>query len=549
MIKNLAGKVIIYTIMFSLSHGLIGQEKLNCYWITFKNKDNSEFSTQRPWEFLGPRAILRRYDEGIPITDRDLPVSTQMKNAVNERVQKILYASRWLNAVNAVATEAQIRELTDLEYVQKIEYIGRYTKKKYFLRETSRNAPKEREVQLTSDPYGYGAEQITQVNGQYLHSLGFKGQGELIGVLDGGFTNVDIMPVFKSALEKERIRSSFDFIHGDTEVFESSTHGSGVLSMMASDLPGFYIGTAPLASFECMKTENTRGEYRLEEYNWIAGIERLDSLGGRITNASLGYTTFTDAKMNYSYEDLNGESSPASIAAKYAYERGILVFNSVGNSGNNPWKYMGIPSDSEYVFTVGGIDSEFDHAAFSSIGPTADGRIKPDLSVLGEAVTAPSVYEYDLTIGNGTSYSSPILTGLAASLWSAFPLMSSDEIKNALKESASNYHNPDPELGYGIPDLLKAYSILSKKKLDSPILKEASIHFLYNTREIQIFGPKHLLEKMSLNFFDIWSRETAPVLSESIDSYYAVKKLAFDNDMQKLIQIKYEGDIYYLCMH
>jgi hypothetical protein len=245
------------------------------------------------------------------------------------------------------------------------------------------------------------------------------------------------------------------------------------------------IGTSPDATIVCIRTEEVGSELRIEEDNWIAGAEYADSLGVDVINSSLGYTSFDNREMTYSYQDMDGNTARISIGADIAAKKGILVVNSAGNEGDGVWRYVGAPADADSVMAVGAVDRNRKKANFSSFGPTRDGRIKPSVSARGyQTVVATPTYRVDSV--NGTSFSSPVMAGMVTSLWQAFPNKTNMEIKNAVEQSGDLATNPNNYLGYGIPDMIKAYQILSNS---SVVLNE-------NTKPIVIPNP-------FMDYFDI----------------------------------------------
>ncbi|MBL7776198.1 MAG: S8 family serine peptidase, partial [Saprospiraceae bacterium] len=253
----------------------------------------------------------------------------------------------------------------------------------------------------------------------------------------------------------------WDFVERDGGIYESAAHGTSVLSVMAANLPGYMIGTAPDATYFLLKTEDTGGEFPVEEANWVAGAEGADSLGVDIINASLGYTVFNDSSLGHRYAELDGRSSIGARGAAIAALKGMLVLNSAGNSGDEAWKYLGVPADAAGVIAVGAVDHAGARAAFSSFGPTADGRIKPDLMAPGEMVVVAGETGADLALSSGTSLASPLLAGAIASLWSAFPEKTAREIENAVFAFADQVDQPDTLRGFGLPDIALSWLNLS----------------------------------------------------------------------------------------
>ncbi len=444
---------------------LAGQynDDLGYYWVSFTEKSDTAYTLENPLKYLSSKALERRIRHRIPINEQDLPVNRVFVQKLQEMGADIHSTSRWLNAATIVFEKEKIEEVKKLDFVSDVEYVGRFIirnahQPSAFQKDTLK------EEMILNVYHGYATPQTRMINADALHQMGFRGQGIHVGIADGGFINVDRMPF----MEGIRMQHNRDFVEKDRDVFESSTHGSKVLGLMAANLPGYFVGTSPEATFTCMKTEDTKGEYRLEECNWIAALEYADSLGLDVINTSLGYSTFNDQTMDYTYDQLDGKTAVSTKAAKVAYEKGMILIISAGNEGNGDWKYISVPADSRYALTVGATDLTGQKAGFSSFGPTADGRIKPDISAPGSAIVVPSVSGHRITFGSGTSFAAPILAGAVACLWQAFPTKSNKEIMEAIKASAHQFDQPDNELGYGIPDFLKAYEILKTEKQIRP---------------------------------------------------------------------------------
>lgn len=452
--------LLTLTLFFLLPTMALAQDAdLKLYWVQFKDKTDTPYSIQHPEEFLSPRALQRRQRQQIPITEEDLPVNPVYLNQLRQLGADIQYTTKWLNGTIITAGEQTFQALADLNFVKHTAYVGKYFPKSD-LPKKSKKTKTSPEYEKISDHYGFVTPQIKMLRGDALHNLGYKGEGMLIAVLDGGFINADEMPFLSHLHDTKQFSNHKDFVDKDNQVFESSGHGSQVLSVMAANVPGVMVGTAPEASYVLIKTEDNRGEYRAEEYHWIAGIEYADSLGADVVNSSLGYSTFSDETMNYSYEQLNGKTSPASKVADIAFRKGMIVVTAMGNSGDSKWKYMAAPADAASVVAVGATTIEGEKANFSSYGPTADGRIKPDIAALGRRIGVASIYSPRVVVGNGTSFSSPLVAGLITALWQAYPEKSNKDIIKAIKKSASQATQPDHELGYGIPNFERAYWLL-----------------------------------------------------------------------------------------
>ncbi len=448
--------ILNLAILFSLS--INAQRKAEMHVIELTDKNNSIYNIYQPWEFLSPRAIQRRMKSGIAIQESDLPVNETYVQAIKETGAKIHSSSKWMNSVLVIANKKQIEDISKLGFVKNTIHVGFSRKPKK--RKDPFEFPNELYTPL-EDRYGFAQLQIKMMLGHIIHLFGYEGEGVLVGVLDGGFTNADVMPFFDSLRVDGRMLPCKDIVHGDDYAYEDSTHGSQVLSTMGANLPGLMVGTAPGASYICIKTEEMGAENPVEEEYWIRGLEYADSLGVDVVNSSLGYTSFDMKKSNHEKSKLDGKTYRGSIAATIAASKGILVVSSAGNEGDGSWEKIGVPADAEDILTIGAVDGAGNKADFSSMGPTADGRIKPEVSAMGERAAVASTRDYGVYGTNGTSFSSPILAGMAATLWSAFPNRSNMEIKESIIASGSQSMKPDSLLGYGIPDFTKAYAFLT----------------------------------------------------------------------------------------
>ncbi len=481
------------------------QRKLDKYRVEFTDKNDSPYSVLKPQEYLSPRAIDRRKRYGIAIEENDLPVNPQYLNQVRATGATVLNISKWFNSAVVWAEPDTIAKIEALPFVRRATPVGKHAPSRNKNKVPVRKPSKE--YNRTPEPYGYGGAQIGMLNGHLLHYMGYAGDGMLVAVLDGGFTNTNVMPFFDSLRADGRLLESRDMVFGDNYAYEASSHGSQVLSTMAANLPGLMIGTAPDATYVCIRTEEVGSELVVEEDNWVAGIEYADSLGADVSNTSLGYTTFDQKDMNYTYEDMNGDVALASRAADIAASKGILVVNSAGNSGNDAWKYIGVPADGDSVMAVAGVDRFGSKASFSSIGPGAEGEMKPNVAAIGLQTVVASLYDYDIGGSSGTSFASPIMAGMAAALWQAFPEKNNMEIFDAIEQTASQGTEPDDELGFGIPDFFGAYLALSEGIV--PLADAATfiqpksisdqLSFLFLTQENE-------LNHLEINVYDIFGK-------------------------------------------
>ena len=283
----------------------------------------------------------------------------------------------------------------------------------------------------------------------------------MVGVLDGGFPYVNSRH-FLGYDDKAAIPANYDVVQQDDTALDGGTHGATVLSTMATFRPFLFVGTAPAARYVLFTTENGQGEHRLEEINYCVALELADSAGVALVNSSLGYAEFGEKAMNYTKEDLTGDVSPASRAATMAFNRGMVIVTSAGNSGDEDWRFISIPADAKEIFAIGALNADGSRAYFSSYGPTADGRTKPDVSALGVEVAAMTGSGRAVTSANGTSLASPLVTGLLACLMQAFPDATNRQILDAVRKTADQADAPDNERGYGMPDFAAAYRLLER---------------------------------------------------------------------------------------
>jgi subtilisin family serine protease len=312
--------------------------------------------------------------------------------------------------------------------------------------------------------YGRSYEQIRLLQGQRLHGIEMEGAGMMIAVIDGGFRNVDRIPAF----QRTDIRGYKDFVCPPSpSVFAETDHGTKVLSAMALNEPFYYIGSAPKSAYWLLRSEDQQTEQEVEEDYWVMAAEFADSVGCDLINSSLGYNEYDHASMSHPLWHLNGHTAFISEAASLLADKGIILINSAGNSGMGPWKKITVPADAENILTVGAVtpDAPYRIAPFSSIGPSQDGRVKPDVVAVG----APAFLvngRGNIMQDMGTSFAAPIVCGLAACLWEALPEKTAKEIIELIRLSSNNNEHPDNIYGYGIPKFWRAY-MLGKGKVKS----------------------------------------------------------------------------------
>jgi subtilisin family serine protease len=429
------------------------------YLVLLRDKANSPYSISRPDQFLSQRAILRRQKQNIAVLERDLPVNPTYITQLQQAGAKVWFPSRWFNAVLIEATDATIAAVQKLPFVQGLEF-GRSLANARLSAEDGVKAPKTvdsyskfGEVQPLN--YGTSQGQVTQLGADVMHQQGYHGENILIGVLDAGFLNADKVGFLKPVFDEKRVLATYDFVKKEKSVYEDDSHGLSCLSAIAATADGQLYGTAYKASFILLRTEDAASESRIEEANWLFGAEYADSAGVDVISSSLGYTEFDDASTSYTYQQMDGKTALCSRAAQIAAETGMVVVVAAGNEGSDSWHYLSAPSDAASVLAIGAVTQTGQRAIFSSFGPSADGRVKPDLAARGQG-TIVGTPGGSIVAGNGTSFATPLVAGLAAGFWQAHPNLTAAQVLESLRRSGSQYGTPDDQLGYGIPNFERA---------------------------------------------------------------------------------------------
>ena len=418
------------------------------YRISLKDKAATDYSLQKPEMYLSKKSIERRKRQGLEIDSTDLPVCKKYVDAIRKKGVHVLVTGKWDNFVTVSCNDSMlIAEIAGLPFVRSTERVWRGVAKRASERDSLINKPLR-----TDSLYGPAITQIKMSHADRLHEAGFKGQGMTIAVIDAGFHNVDKIEAMKNI----NILGTRDFVNPEADIYAESSHGMSVLSCMAMNQPNVMIGTAPEASYWLLRSEDEYSENLVEQDYWAAAIEFADSVGVDLVNTSLGYYSFDDPTKNYRYRDLNGHYALMSREAAKAADKGIVVVCSAGNSGSGSWKKITPPGDAENVITVGAVNKYGVLAPFSSVGNTADGRVKPDVVAVGLGSDAMGT-DGNLRHANGTSFSAPIMCGMVACLWQACPELTAKEIIYLVRRSGDPAVFPDNIYGYGIPDLWKAY--------------------------------------------------------------------------------------------
>ena len=446
-------RFFFYTVVLFFSSFNLGAQEY--YWIAFSDKNLTQFSLSSPDDYLSERAIQRRIRQNIAIDSLDLPVNQNYIKDVINLGARLIHSSKWLNGITVKAeTESFILKVAKLPFVKEVQ-LTKTTSTKSAIQKFDETSGIE-SIPIDASLYGPSVYQTSILNGQFLHNQNYRGQGMQIAVLDGGFLNVDKYAAFDSLWANNQILGTKDFVDPTEDFYSTNYHGMSVLSCMGGNVPGKLIGTATKASYWMIRSEDTDSEFLIEEDNWVAAAEFADSVGVDIINSSLGYTQFDDAAMNHPYSEIDGKTTRVTRGANIAASRGILVFASAGNEGNKTWKYLVAPSDGEKVIGVGAVNKDSIPASFTSYGPAYGGKIKPNVAAVGWN-TYLQKSDGSFGYSNGTSFSSPVMAGMAASYWQSVSHIPASEIKKTIEKFSHLYSNPDAQLGFGVPDFRKAW--------------------------------------------------------------------------------------------
>jgi serine protease AprX len=474
---------------------MMAQESTSHYWIVLPKKETPA-SVSPQAIGISERALHRRA-KSLPsdqlIDEYDYPVSSSAIAQIESCGVTVRFASRWLNAVSVVATPKQVQTLSAIPSA-KIVSVKKMVRRSVALSDTvqtisslsktSSTTALQKTTSATTLDYGSSAKQLSNIKVTDLHALGVIGSGVIIGMLDDGFNNYRTHP----ALTSINIIATHDFIHNIDNVnrqsWETSTqgdHGEGTLSAAGGYAPGSMIGAAYGASFILAKTEmDSSGsyDYHSEEDTYVAALEWMEQLGVDITSSSLAYKEFSDTTSNgtgsYTWQQLDGRTTKVAQAAIIAARKGVLVVTAMGNEG---YQYGNIkstdvlhadttlwsPADADSILAVGATASDFELASFSGCGPTADGRIKPDIIAQGLGVYWASGTSSYASV-NGTSCSTPLVAGAAALILSANPTWNAQQVRSAILKTAVQYNDgttqtatyPNNYYGYGVINALSA---------------------------------------------------------------------------------------------
>jgi serine protease AprX len=450
--------VIIALFLFNLGYS---QEDA---WVYFTDKPNSQFYFDNPLEMLSQRSIDRRTNQNIAIDIKDVPIHQPYVDQIDSEVGiEVKAKSKWFNAVHVRGEIIDIQNLTNLSFVDHIQFADRSLNVSGRINNNSKTTVinavnKVLETNVTF-AYGTSGNQVQMINAHLLHQQDYTGTGKIIAVMDAGFPNVDVIAPFQRLRDNNQILGGYNFVDRDETFYTGNSHGTLVLSVMGGYVENELIGTAPDAQYYLFITEDSNNENPLEESNWVEAAEVADSLGVDIITTSLGYSAYDNPNYSYTYADMNGTTSYMSKGTDIAFSRGMVCVNSAGNSGANVLNpHISAPADAINVLAIGAVKSDQTYATFSSIGPSFDGRVKPDITAQGQVAVVSNVNGMIAT-ASGTSISGPIIAGAVASFWQAVPSLTNQQVVDFVKQSADRFANPTSQFGYGIPDFQLALNL------------------------------------------------------------------------------------------
>lgn len=453
-------KIILFLFLVSSFVGFSQEDA----WVYFKDKPDSATYLSNPLTMLSQRALDRRSNQGIALDSKDVPIyQPYIDQVATSTGISVKAKSKWFNCVHVRGSQADINALKLLSFVLNVDFADKTlnsspNKTKAKLKYTPVNKTMETAVTYN---YGNSLNQVQMLNGHLLHQANYTGSGKIIAVLDSGFPGVNTATPFQRLRDNTQILGGYNYVTKSSDFYSGGTHGTAVLSLMGGFVDGQLVGTAPDAKYYLYITEDDASENPVEESNWVEAAEEADRVGVDIITTSLGYFEFDDASYGHTYADMTGNAAFASKGANVAFSKGIVVLASAGNEGANPEPHIGVPAEALNVIAVGAVKDDRTYASFSSIGPSYDGRVKPDVMAQGQY---PYTYSGG-TInngGSGTSYSCPILAGMVACLWQALPGKNAQQIKQLVVQSSDNFAEPAvksrTQYGYGIPNFSLALS-------------------------------------------------------------------------------------------
>ena len=454
---------------------------LNVFFVSFTDKPEKSAPA------LSERAIEQRTKWKIATDELDYPVCTMYVDSLRRAGAKVHHTSRWFNGATVEMSDELSKKVEEWNFVTKVELTRDNSPRGDFYSRRKQRATFEADAPETAQAL-LSDKQLALYNLLPLHELGYHGQGILITICDGGFYNADKLSFFRH----EQELGHFDFTDDEDDFYGyTGDHGTYCLSTITG-ITNQYRGAATQANYYLMRSEEDATESPKEMDNLVAALEKADSLGTNVFSVSLGYAYFDNDKWTLPYSALDGKTTRVSRAATIAARKGMLVCVAAGNEGDDEWHTISAPADADSVLTVGAVNVEGVIGSFSSFGPSYDGRIKPEVCAVGVKAALIS-FSGGVTYSNGTSYATPLLAGLAATLWSALPNENAMQIRDRIIRSADRYSNPDTDqYGYGIPDAYAAY-LDATTSIDYPTSTQSIKYIEGNTLYIYRGGKTYTI--------------------------------------------------------
>ncbi|MGV1013136.1 MAG: S8 family serine peptidase [Flavobacterium sp.] len=420
-------------------------------WVYFNDKPNAAAFFSNPLSELSQRALDRRTAQNIALVINDAPIEAAYISQITAATGITVKArSKWLNCLHVRGSYTDIQALLAFSFVNHVHFADNSLNVKMANLVTSSPVNKQLDVQVNFN-YGTSANQIQMLNGHVLHQANYTGTGKIIAVLDSGFLGVDTAQPFQRLFTNNLILGGYNYVSQSSDLYVLHNHGTMTLSCMGGFTDNQLVGTAPDAHYYLFITEDVASENPVEESYWVQAAEEADRLGTDVISTSLGYFGYDNPSYSHTYSQLTGNVAFASQGANIAFSKGMIVVASAGNSGNSSDPHIGVPAEATNVLAVGAVQFDETYATFSSIGPSFDGRVKPDVMAKGQSTTVSNI-QGNIITASGTSFSCPVMAGMIASFWQAVPNLTNQQVVNFVKQSADRYNNPDNLFGYGIPD-------------------------------------------------------------------------------------------------
>ncbi len=548
-----------FTPQFNEAFNQTNQNDEVLLWVFFTDKGNSlQKYFDNPQNIVSEKSLKRRskvLNKENLVSEKDIPLNENYINTIEGLGFKVKHRSKWFNGVSGWASRSEIIELSHLSFVKQLDIVNRI-RNNYSIEKngstssstTNQNILKPGEIHSLN--YGQSYTQLNQIKVPQVHDMGYTGAGVTICMMDAGF---DLLS--HQVFDSLNIIAMWDFVNNDPNVQNGSdmgdgSHGTSTLSTIGGFRQGELIGPAYGADFILTKTENTDSETPIEEDNWIAALEWADSIGVDLTSTSLGYLDFDSPYQSYTWQNMDGNTARITIAADLAVGLGIVVVNSAGNNGSNSsHNTLNAPADGDSVISVGAVNSSGTRSSFSSVGPTVDGRIKPDVMAMGSNVYVASNFATnDYKFSSGTSFSCPLLAGACALLLQADPSLTPIELRNLLRSTSSRSNNPDNQYGWGIINLFDAVQTVLPVALKSftAIYQDEKIILNWNTAsETNNAGFEIERKSGTEDWVKIGYIEGSGTTTNSKDYNFIDNSFVVGKNIYRLKQIDYNGTFKY----